>query len=242
MTGDERRNVVPVDWVSRVMCRLINNPAAHGLTFHLSPRECVTPKLGIEAGVTYFNSTGVQWVGYQSLDPSTYNEMEAELLPALTMYTSYERTDPTFDYQNVERFAADLPCPEIDEQMLHTYIRYGEEDRWGKRREPRPHVSRYVSRDFAQLLQLNETSELPQVSVSLDIRGAGGGQWTLHWLPSGEVAVEPGLVAESTIAMTTEEFSQLMESDSELNQSQLALRLTDQFFPAHFSQLKRARA
>ncbi len=66
------------------MCRLINNPAAHGRTYHLAPRECITPRSGMEAGYTYYNSTGVQWLGHQTIDPATYNALEAEIMPALT--------------------------------------------------------------------------------------------------------------------------------------------------------------
>ncbi len=102
--------------------------------------------------------------------------------------------DPSFDCQNLEQFAGDIPCPIIDESVMHNYIRYGEEDRWGKRRETRAHVERYVRDTMERLLPISETHQRPQRSVSLNIRGAGGGQWTLHWLPSGELAVEAGLL------------------------------------------------
>lgn len=136
MTGNERRNVVPIDWVSRVMTELYLNPEAHGQTFHLAPEECLTPKQIIDAGYSYFNSTGIEYVGYQYIDPATYNAFEMEMLPGLSMYSNYESTDPIFDCTNVKRFAPHVPCPRIDESMLHTYIRYGEEDRWGKRKTP----------------------------------------------------------------------------------------------------------
>jgi thioester reductase-like protein len=136
MTGNERRNVVPVDWVSRVMAELVLNPAAHGHTFHLAPDECLTPKQIIDAGYSYFNSTGIEYVGYQEIDPATYNAFEAEMLPGFAMYNNYESTDAKLDCTNLKRFASEIPCPKIDETMLHTYIRYGEEDRWGKRKTP----------------------------------------------------------------------------------------------------------
>jgi nucleoside-diphosphate-sugar epimerase len=136
MTGNERRNVVPIDWVSRVMTELYLNSEAHGQTFHLAPEECLTPKQIIDAGYSYFHSTGIEYVGYQYIDPATYNAFEMEMLPGLSMYSNYESTDPIFDCSNVKRFASHVPCPRIDEAMLHTYIRYGEEDRWGKRKTP----------------------------------------------------------------------------------------------------------
>lgn len=134
MKGDERRNVVPVDWVSRVVTNLYANAHSHGRTFHLAPDKCLTPKELTDAGYSYFKSTGATYVGYQDIDPKTYNAFEAELLPGLAMYHDYSRTDPHFDCSNLKQFACDLPCPAIDEAMLHTYIRFGEQDRWGKRR------------------------------------------------------------------------------------------------------------
>ncbi len=151
MTGDERRNVVPVDWVSRVMTRLVLDPVAHGNTFHLAPDECLTPRQVINAGYRYFNSTGVEYVGYQRIDPRTYNSFEAEFLPGLAMYSNYASTDPQFDCTNLKRFAADVPCPEIDERVLHIYLRYGEEDRWGKRRVSRTAAGQLLSHSVSTI-------------------------------------------------------------------------------------------
>lgn len=138
MRGDERRNVVPIDWVSSAMVALYANPDAHGNTFHLAPDECLTPKQIIDAGYSYFNSTGIEYIGYNTIDPKTFNAFEAEMLPGFAMYSNYESTDPRFDCTNLKRFAGHIPCPKIDEAMLHSYIRFGESDRWGKRKIAKP--------------------------------------------------------------------------------------------------------
>src|SRR4029079_13999078 len=36
LKGDERKNLVPVDWVSAAMTQLITNPEHHGQTYHLT--------------------------------------------------------------------------------------------------------------------------------------------------------------------------------------------------------------
>ena len=136
MTGNERRNVVPVDWVSQVITHLFQTPEAHGQTFNLAPKTCLTPREIIDAGCKYFNSTGVEYVGNERIDPASLNRFEAKFLPSIGMYDNYEATDPTFDCTNLRKFAGHLACPEIDESVLHQYIRCGEEDRWGKRRRP----------------------------------------------------------------------------------------------------------
>ena len=145
MRGDERRNLVPADWVSAVLCRLLETPEAHGGTYHLAPRRHVTPREVIEAGYRYFNSYGVEFCGASGQQADFLGDMDRDARENTTIYQSYETTDPTFDTTNLLRFAADLPCPEIDQEMLHRYWRYGEEDRWGKRRQPKPEVPYWVS-------------------------------------------------------------------------------------------------
>ena len=134
MTGDEPRNVVPVEWVSEVITHLLQTPESHGRTFNLAPEQCLTPREIIDAGYSYFQSTGVQYVGDEPIDPATYNRFEAEFLPSIGLYDNYKSTDPVFDRTNLKRFAGHVPCPIIDEDVLHRYMRYGEQDRWGKRR------------------------------------------------------------------------------------------------------------
>jgi thioester reductase-like protein len=213
MTGEERRNVIPIDWVSRVMTHLLLQPAAHGRTFHLAPDQCLTPSEVINAGYRYFNSTGVEYVGYRAIDPATYNAFEAEILPGFAMYHNYESTDPHFDCRNLKEFAGQLPCPKIDEAMLHTYLQYGEEDRWGKRRA-RPAAYDTFAVDF--LRSCNEWSEEPREAavtvLGLDLHGPGGGQWTIRLSPDGSASCSVGLPDEQDylLRLNVREFEELV--------------------------------
>ncbi|MGC3966426.1 MAG: SDR family oxidoreductase [Pirellulales bacterium] len=141
-TGNEFRNIVPVDWVSTVMSRIFSTPEAHGGTYHLSPRNPITLRQLVDYIGSYFNSTGVEFAGDQQVSPDEMNDIEREGHAAIAIYQSYLTTDPRYDTRNLDRFAADLPCPDLDEAMIHRFIAYGEEDRWGKRRQqasmPRP--------------------------------------------------------------------------------------------------------
>ena len=60
MTGDEPRNVIPVDWVSEVMCHLFCTPEAHGGTYHLVPETPITPREIIEAGFAKFGAADLE--------------------------------------------------------------------------------------------------------------------------------------------------------------------------------------
>lgn len=130
-TGNEFRNIVPVDWVSAAMTRIFLNPAAHGDTYHLAPHTPTTLRDLCAYVSSYFNTSGVEFVGKA---PEDMSEFERESYAQVAIYEPYLTTDPTFDITNLLKFTADMPAPKIDEAMIHRFIRFGENDRWGKRR------------------------------------------------------------------------------------------------------------
>lgn len=143
MNAEEQRNIVPVDWVSAVICDLFSRPEAHGRTYHLSPERALTPQEVIEAGYKYYNSYGVEFVGPDEPLTGERTMFEEAFLSYRQIYESYETTDPQFDRTNLLKYALHLPCPQIDEAMLHRFWRYGEKDRWGKRQERRKAEKRH---------------------------------------------------------------------------------------------------
>lgn len=243
MTGEERRNVIPVDWVSKVITKLYSTAEAHGRTFHLAPETCLTPKLLIDAGYSYFGSTGVEYIGDQKIDPSTYNAFEAEILPSFTMYSNYERTDPTFDCTNTKTYAPELPCPIIDETMIHTYMRYGEEDRWGKRRVKKGTVKLDAKKYFENYRTVS--CDPPCSSkIAFDILGPGGGQWTFHRQPDQSLAIEPGIKADDsmTVRVSIEEFEKMISSAPWKEGQNAHPDFLDHFFPAFTPKIRRENA
>jgi len=219
MTGDEKRNIVPVDWLSTILCRLLETPEAHGDTYHLAPQEPLTPREIVDAGYKYFNSYGVEYCGPEANMAGTAGDMDEAMRERGTIYESYETTDPLFDMTNTQKFAADLPCPRIDVPMLHRFWRYGEEDRWGKRRQPKAEVPFWVrdqldstfARTHADMGSTgSDTTEMPLV-VGLDITGPGGGQWQLLLRGSRVDDVERGLPlrAAAILRISTEGWQRL---------------------------------
>jgi len=128
-TGQEKRNCVPIDWVSAVVTRLFHDPLAHGNNFHLASNHRITPQEVIDFTSSYYNSTGVQFGEQQVVEPNEFEELAQTYLD---IYQAYESLDPDFDTTNLQKFAGDLICPAIDEPMLHRFIRFGEQNRWGK--------------------------------------------------------------------------------------------------------------
>ena len=190
MNGDEPRNLVPVDWVSSVICHLVQTEASHNRTYHLVPDECSTARQFIDACCEYYNSGGVEFVGVgQSV--TGVSKFADLFFENARVYEEYLTTDPLFDKSNVEKFAGHLRCPAIDATMIKQFIKFGEENRWGKNRSPVPQadvwfhqqldrLSDVVTRVFANWPGLDLTgSEGRRIEVGLNVLGRGGGQWTL---------------------------------------------------------------
>jgi thioester reductase-like protein len=153
LDGNERRNIVPVDWVSEAMCRLLDHPAARGRTFHLAPRVPITTREFFEAAYRYFRAQGFEFCGRGWQLPRDTTVFEKAFLVHRAPYEDYELTDPQFDTTNLDRLVPDVPCPKIDEIILHRYLRFGQQARWGKHRFPGKPASRLV-RDAARTPQL----------------------------------------------------------------------------------------
>lgn len=229
--GDEHRNIVPVDWVSSVLSRLFNTPKSHGGTYHLAPTDPITPRQIVEYSCKYYNSTGIEFHGHDFHPEQYLNDFERAYYASVSMYEAYQTTDPCFDRTNLLKFTADLPCPRIDEIMLHRYLHFGERDRWGKRR-PAPlnipfsvgdYLKRFVSNGSlnsssngneshgnGKITNLFEANGSGQHQwVGLEVSGPGGGQWSLS-LRDGKIrSIEPGLLPNccAMLCLASEEFA-----------------------------------
>jgi thioester reductase-like protein len=205
MTGDEPRNIVPVDWVSKVICHLFNTPAAHGGVYHLAPEQPLTPREIVDAGYKYFNSRGVEFAGKDSEERAPISDIDQALHENKAIYQPYEASDPCFDVSELRRMAGHLPCPVIDVAMLHRFWNYGEEDRWGKRRETQPSTDFWVSEYLSKLecsvpdSARGNGDHVEPVSFGLNVLGPGGGQWRLTVCKSQVSEVVPGLPSHGPI-------------------------------------------
>lgn len=139
VTGDEPRNLVPVDWVSAVMTRIVLQPRLHGRTYHLAPRQPVTARELEAAMSATFSYYGPTFVGADGLTDDL-NETETAFYEYVGRYSPYWSREPIFDCTNTTAAAPDLPCPPVDLPLLRRLIEFAVEDRWGKgkaKRAPR---------------------------------------------------------------------------------------------------------
>ncbi|MFM7833632.1 MAG: hypothetical protein ACKPJD_17705, partial [Planctomycetaceae bacterium] len=100
----------------------------------------ITSRQVIDLCSEYFNSTGVVYEGDEGADADDANLSEDQKMferlfqDNAETYAAYESTDNCFDMTNTKRFAGDIICPDLDRTVIHRFIDYGNEDRWGKRK------------------------------------------------------------------------------------------------------------
>jgi thioester reductase-like protein len=203
-SGEEPRNLVPVDWVSRVITHLFCTPEARGKNYHLAPNSPSTVRELTEYCYEYFNSCGVQFAGNET-DRKGDNEFSERYFENVGIYESYETSDPSFCTKNVAQFAGQFPCPNIDKAMTLRFIEFGIADRWGKRPVKIPPVEHWFENHLSTVAEsatnvletLDADSPGPSVGFGLDIRGPGGGQWQITVGDNSEFQVAPGLPDDS---------------------------------------------
>ncbi|MFV0446281.1 MAG: SDR family oxidoreductase [Planctomycetaceae bacterium] len=115
--GTERKNLVPVDWVSEAMAQIVTTPKLHGEIYHLTPRLPVSMRLIRDV---FEEAVGFYGADFYGAGKRRENASEAEDLffQHMEVYQSYWRDDPEFDCSNTRRALPDLPCPHVDRSML----------------------------------------------------------------------------------------------------------------------------
>ena len=123
LDGTERKNLVPVDWVSRMMTHVITEPKFHSETYHLTPRIPTTSRLMRDVIEVSVGAYGIELYGNvpRRTDGS---EQEDIFFQHMQVYNSYWRDDPEFDFTNITRVAPHLPCPHVDRQMMLEIARW----------------------------------------------------------------------------------------------------------------------
>jgi hypothetical protein len=93
--------------------------------------------------------------------------------------------------------------------MLHRFWKYGEEDRWGKRRQPRAVVPFWVDNQLESATRQAQSSHGADAAdrldtllpIGLDILGPGGGQWQVLLQGDRLADMEKGLPSEAAAVL-----------------------------------------
>jgi hypothetical protein len=156
-------------------------------------------------------------VGRDVLDDDMTNSFEQSIYESTTMYDAYNATDPRLDTTNLRKFASHLPCPPIDEEMIHLFMQFGDEDRWGKRRTPAAPVEQWAE-DLLLRSHEDESGECETAKykstakachesccvIGFDVLGPGGGQWNARLTDDGLLNWTAGLPDENSPVLQIE--------------------------------------
>jgi thioester reductase-like protein len=209
MTGRECKNLVPVDWVSAAMSRIILDESLHGRTYHLT--SGVPTSVGTLCRV--FEGLVVEMAAelrrqresreaagrpkpVAGFDPTTLGRL---FLDQMHVYKAYWRDDPVFDATHTTRALPDLPAPALDEETIRRLCRFAitTNFRWPPPGRPARGGTARAALE-AVLGPADWTAARDAETIGLAATGGGGGQWTLALAGGRPVALHVGLPARDT--------------------------------------------
>ena len=198
MRGDERKNFVPVEWVSRAVVALMRRGDSVGKTFHLTPKNRPTVSEMYDVFTEALREYGeerpkIKKKTSKPTSPEAFEFLLTSFRDQMKVYRSYWRDDPIFDSSNTDAALPDLPCPLMTKDVLKVLAKYALDVNFGWPK-PQPVVPNFFLRD---VLSVEPTfASAPRTSSSFAVvvsaTGPGGGEWNV-FLNGGTIdAIEEG--------------------------------------------------
>lgn len=172
LTDRDRKNFVPVDWVSAVTIQVVRDPRLHGQTYHLTnPRPVRVADICHAIGAAVADA--VPNVPRSTAEHHEPTKEEQAFKEQMGIYQSYWRDDPEFDCTNTRSAAPHLPCPEVDVPMLRRLAKFAIDANFGW---PRTEITEPEFDAHHHLEPLVRTVEPPSLSpaVNSDAAHANG--------------------------------------------------------------------
>ncbi len=242
LAGDERKNLVPVEWVSAATTALVARPECHGETYHLTNPRPVTVQ-----GMQDVIVQALSELDWDKITPGANSLVNADFVAGfreqMGIYQSYWSDDPRFDSSHTEAALPQLPCPEITRDVMLQLIRFALKTNFGWPREA-PVVPAF---DVGQWLGKWLSARPSQPTggnvryVSLAVSGQGGGQWHLLSDQGRLVGVGVGVQNGSspTCYMTSATLARMARGELKLEDSINSGRLVVAGNSVHPSELAR---
>jgi len=131
LEGSERKNLIPVDWVSRGITRVINSADLHGQIYHLTTEQ---PLSVYDLTISTVNFLDEKY-GFEKSDEVEFDaQMEQFFTSQMSVYKEYWADDPTFDTTNRCLAMPDDPPPLVDDNLLRIMWQYA----WDDEQKTRP--------------------------------------------------------------------------------------------------------
>jgi len=218
LAGNERKNLVSVEWVSAAMTQLIARPECHGQTYHLTNPQPVT---AMDMQQAIGNVLGERF----SQQPPRLNAISEDFVASfrdqMGIYQSYWSDDPEFDSSRTQRALPDLPCPVIDTQVMDRLARYAITANFGWPREAQAIAPQDIHERLRGWLEQSATemaeeeSTSPVRQINLRVSGPGGGAWLLSVAAGRLCRVEAGFshAANATCYVTAATMAALLDGN-----------------------------
>ncbi|MDR0392206.1 MAG: SDR family oxidoreductase [Planctomycetaceae bacterium] len=246
LTGSERKNFVPVDWVSAALVRILIDPSKHGKTYHLTPTNPTTCETVLhifeKALQLYFDKNKNK--NFRNNKPtiptlansnSNSNEINLAMLGGvfreqMEVYKAYWRDDPTFDRTNIESVLPDLSCPEVTSEVLLRLATFALDNGFGWPKpqpiKPEKWIHDFLYKKTTDTNNSNQFEQLSQQkndsieSFGLQVNGRGGGAWTVVYNTSNKkIEYQTGLPTDNkaNIYINSNVFSHIINKQYPLN-------------------------
>ncbi|TWT49653.1 Phthiocerol synthesis polyketide synthase type I PpsC [Rubripirellula amarantea] len=129
--GNERKNLVDVDWISRAVATIATSPKYHGKTYHLTTPDGTA----IETLDSAFRTATQTWLAgrrvrsngsaKKEISADQQKEIDQMADPFVRTFLPYFRDDPKFDRTQIDRVIAETdldPTPSIAQDELLSMI------------------------------------------------------------------------------------------------------------------------
>jgi thioester reductase-like protein len=121
LTGQEMKNIVPVDWVSRGITRVVTTSPLHGQIYHLTTTNTLSVMDLTINTVNFLDEA----FGFDNSTPVEFDsQMEQFFTAQMGVYKEYWANDPTFDTTNRDLAMPDDPPPAMDAAMLNIMFQF----------------------------------------------------------------------------------------------------------------------
>ena len=130
----DRKNIVPVDWVARMITAVAMDPTLQGRTYHLVNPAPPTNFMIQRALEDYFGIAGSTLVAPEVYPTSGLNAEERIFEHISRPIAHYIVDTPHFDRTNVRRAESHLGlrCPTYDTEALQRLVRHAQRVNWGR--------------------------------------------------------------------------------------------------------------
>ncbi len=214
LDGSEKKNFVPVDWVSAAMTEIVANPSLHNQTYHLAPPQRTEVGLLAEVIQETLLEALIRESQEQRNDESPLRRkpepqraaspmaFSESLKDQMEVYRSYWRDDPIFDIRNTNAALPRHPAPVVDRAMLKRMCEFAIRSNFGWPKPPPQIPPLDTASLMASLVRdspdkapfpENAKPRSPTRFVGFSFSGPGGGDWCLTFRDGVPVGVSEGL-------------------------------------------------